>query len=88
MEPTLLDGQRLLVNKLAYQFSSPQRGDIVVFHAPRESGKDLVKRIIGLPGEKVEVRGGRVYINDQLLQESYLPRAGAYSWGPRIVGPD
>lgn len=89
MEPALLDGQRLLVNKLAYHFSSPQRGDIVVFHAPRGSeDKDLVKRIIGLPGEKVEVRRGRVYINDEFLQESYLPRTGTYSWGPRIVGPE
>jgi signal peptidase I len=88
MEPALVDGQRLLVNKLAYKFSSPQRGDIVVFHAPHEPGKDFIKRIIGLPGEKVEVRDGRVYINDQLLEESYLPRTGGYSWGPRVVGPD
>ncbi len=88
MEPSLVDGQRLLVNKLAYRFSSPQRGDIVVFHAPHEPGKDFIKRIIGLPGEKVEVRDGRVYINDQLLEEDYLPRTAGYSWGPRIVGPD
>lgn len=87
MEPALVNGQRLLVDKVTYRFSSPQRGDIVVFHSPREPGKDLVKRIVGLPGEKVEIRKGQVYINDKLLREDYLRRTGGYSWGPRVVGP-
>jgi signal peptidase I len=78
MLPELHDGERLLVNKLVYyKFKSVswghlERGDIVVFWYPKEPDKSYVKRIIGLPGEMVEVRNGRVYIDGQELQESYL----------------
>jgi signal peptidase I len=78
MVPQLHDGERLLVNKLIYyKFQSVswghlERGDIVVFWFPNDPDKSYVKRIIGLPGEKVEIRSGRVYINGQELNESYL----------------
>jgi len=78
MEPTLKPGDRVLVNKLSYDLHHIHRGDIVVFkRPPAEAGnpaiKDLIKRVIGLPGETIEQRGGRVYINGQPLNESYLP---------------
>ena len=78
MLPQLNDGERLLVNKLVYykiqsvRWGHLERGDIVVFWFPKEPDKSYVKRIIGLPGEMVEVRNGRVYINGQELKEDYL----------------
>ena len=58
---------RLIVNKLVYHFNQPERGDIVLFNSPYNDGKQYVKRLIGLPGETVEIRRGMVYINDKLL---------------------
>jgi signal peptidase I len=78
MVPELHDGERLLVNKLVYykiqsvSWGHISRGDIVVFWYPKEPDKSYVKRVIGLPGETVEVRNGKVYINDRELQEEYL----------------
>ncbi|PJB52125.1 signal peptidase I, partial [Candidatus Berkelbacteria bacterium CG_4_9_14_3_um_filter_33_5] len=63
----------MLVNKIAYLTSNPNRGDIVVLKFPGDPDKrKFVKRVIGLPGETVEVRKGKIYINSQLLLESYL----------------
>jgi signal peptidase I len=78
MLPELHDGERLLVNKLVYyklqsvSWGHIERGDIVVFWFPNDPDKSYVKRVIGLPGETVEVRSGKVYINGQQLKESYL----------------
>src|SRR5215213_1931407 len=78
MVPQLHDGERLLVNKLIYyKFQSVswghiERGDIVVFWFPNDPDKSYVKRVIGLPGENVEIRSGRIYIDGQELAESYL----------------
>ena len=79
MEPTLMIGDRVLVNKLSYDFHDVHRGDIVVFVAPKsaQSGgiSDLVKRVIGLPGDTVTGRpDGDVYINGRRLSEPYLPK--------------
>ncbi len=79
MEPTLMIGDRVLVNKLSYDFHDPHRGDIIVFTAPpsaRSGGiDDLVKRAIGLPGDTVTARpDGSVYINGRRLSEPYLPK--------------
>jgi len=78
MLPQLHDGERLLVNKLVYyklksvRWGHLERGDIVVFWFPNDPDKSYVKRIIGLPGENVEVRNGTVYINGSELKEEYL----------------
>lgn len=78
MLPQLHDGERLLVNKLVYykiknvSWGHIERGDIVVFWYPKEPDKSYVKRIIGLPGETVEVRNGVVYINGEEMREPYL----------------
>lgn len=79
MRPTFRSGEFVLVYRLAYRFGEPHRGDIVIFHpstfanAPRHSAdEDYIKRIIGLPGEHVEIRGGAVYIDGKRLNEPYI----------------
>ncbi|MCJ7743333.1 MAG: signal peptidase I [Dehalococcoidales bacterium] len=77
MEPNFYTGQRVLVNKVVYKFREPQRGDVIIFHSPRTEQGDLIKRIIGLPGESVEIANGRVYIHKDgqvlPLDEPYVP---------------
>jgi signal peptidase I len=95
MLPTLEVNDRLIVEKVSYRFEDPQRGDIVVFW-PTERLKEenpslkdaFIKRIIGLPGETVEVRGGQVYINGQPLRENYIFDEPEYQWGPEVVPED
>ncbi|MBE0480520.1 MAG: signal peptidase I [Dehalococcoidia bacterium] len=74
MENNLLNGEYVLVNKAAYWFNSdPVRGDVIVFKAPDQPWYDRIKRVIGLPGDTVEVRpDGSVYVNGELLEEPYL----------------
>ena len=88
MTPTLEVGDRVLVNKLAYRFGDPDRGHIVVFEAPPGEGsaevKDLIKRVIGLPGETVEGKDGAIFINGRRLDEPWLPD-GVQS---RTFGPE
>lgn len=76
MAPTLAVDDRVVIDKLSYRFREPGRGDIVVFRAPARSdlaGSDLIKRVVALPGEKISVRSGRVYIDGRQLREPYLP---------------
>lgn len=78
MEPTLEKGDRVLVNKLSYELHDVNRGDVVVFELPEgevasDGIKDLIKRVIGLPGDTIESRDGVVYVNDRRLDEPYLP---------------
>ena len=79
MTPTLQNGEYILVNKLAYKMGEPQRGDIVVFVFPIDPHEDLIKRVIGLPGEKVSVHDGKVMINDVPLDEPYIAAAPLYN---------
>ena len=77
MLPTLQVGDRIIVNKLSYDLHSIHRGDIVVFARPPledQEYADLVKRVIGLPGETISSKGGHVYINGKRLKEPWLPR--------------
>jgi signal peptidase I len=110
MEETLLIGDHILVNKLAYglqiPFSeakirffglleNPQRGDIIVFPFPRDPSRDFIKRVVGLPGERVEVRHHHAYVNGEPLKEPYVKldeRATMHptrysNWGPEVVPP-
>lgn len=87
MEPSLHNGQYLIVSKISYLFGEPQRGDIVVFISPNNGKEDYIKRIIGLPGERVEVRDGAVWINGYRLEEPYLKSPTPYS-GVWVLGPD
>lgn len=88
MEPNLHDGQYLIINKFIYYLQPPQRGDVVVFRYPKNPRRDFIKRIIGLPGEKVEVKGERVFINGEELAEPYALHKGNYTWGPQRLGED
>ncbi len=87
MEPTLHSDQRLVVEKVSYRFHGPRQGDIVVLKSPQQNSELLIKRVIGLSGETVEIRQGRVYINGQELDEPYLERSTGGNWGPIIVPP-
>lgn len=93
MVPTLQVGDRLIVEKLSYRLHSPQRGDIVVFKAPpelkaRNLNDDLIKRVIGLPGDVVAVSNGEVYINGQAIAEPYMQVSANYGYGPVKIPAD
>jgi len=72
MQPRLLDQERIFVNKFIYHFSGIERGDIVVFWYPKDPTKSFIKRVVGLPGEIVEIRSGVVFINGKPLPEQYV----------------
>jgi signal peptidase I len=72
MEPSLHDGELLIVSRLAYKASLPETADIIVFHLPQDLGQDYIKRVIGLPGDTVEILSRQVYVNEQLLDEPYI----------------
>ncbi len=78
MEPTLQSGEFVIVNKLAYLFGEPTTGDVIVFHFPRDPDQEYIKRIIGLPGDRVEIKNGEVYVNDQVLDEDYIAASPVY----------
>ncbi len=72
MRPTLVNGERLVVNKFLYRFRAPERGEIIVFRYPRDPSRDFIKRVIAVPGDTVEIKEGRVFVNGQLLNENYI----------------
>jgi len=78
MRPTLDDGQFVLVNRLAYRLGDYARGDIIVFSSPVIEGEDLIKRIIGLPGDHVVVENGRLSVNGMALEEEYIAAPPSY----------
>jgi signal peptidase I len=73
MFPNFHDKEFILTDKISYRRIEPQRGDVIIFHAPPPFDSDFIKRIIGLPGETVMVKDGGVFINDKKLAEPYLP---------------
>jgi signal peptidase I len=85
MEPTIEIGDRLWTDKLLLRFEPVQRGDIVVFDPPIKSDDPYIKRVIGLPGDKVEVRQGTVFVNGTALKEPYEAEKPAYIFGPVTV---
>jgi len=87
MQPTLKEQDLLLVNKLAYRFGSPKHGDIIVFHFNGGDQDDYIKRVIGLPGDLVEIQGGVVRVNGQALTEPYIMDMPTYN-GTWEVPPD
>lgn len=76
---TLHDNDLLVASKISYKLHQPQRGDIIVFKPPDEASRDFIKRIIALPGERLRIVNGVVYINDQVLHEPYLPEKWTYN---------
>ena len=87
MQPGLENGQRLIVVKAVYHFRDPQRGDVVVIYPPIAPGREFVKRIIGLPGDTVEVKNNAVYINGTALNEPYIKEKPRYTMKPYTVQP-
>ena len=73
MVPMLQDQDRLFINKLAYHVGDIQRRDVVVFRYPRDTTKSYIKRVIALPGDRIRIDHGRVYVNNQALAEPYVP---------------
>ena len=74
MLPRLGDQDRLFINKFVYHFAEIHRGDVVVFHYPRDPQKSYIKRVIAVPGDELRIDDGRTYINGRLLPEPYVPR--------------
>ncbi len=72
MEPTFTTGDYIITSKITYKFRSPQRGDVIVFKAPKNPDIDYIKRIIGLPKDKIVIQSGKVFVNDYLLGEPYI----------------
>ncbi len=72
MYPNFHNGDYIFTDKISFRFGDPQRGDVVVFKNPQDSSQDFIKRVMGLPGEKVKIQNGHVYIDDDLVQEPYL----------------
>ena len=88
MKPNLHEGQFLVVNKLAYRLGEVERGDIVVFHYPNAPQRDLIKRVVGLPGDRLEIVRGQVWINGQPLDELYVLEQGSDSHPTTVIEPD
>lgn len=100
MLPTLAVNDRIVSDRAVYRTTAPDRGDIVIFRPPAQLTEMLqgtlrlddntvfVKRVVGLPGEVLEVKQGKVYINHQPLAEPYLDAPPDYTWGPITIPPD
>jgi len=78
MRPTLVEGDRIFANKFIYRFNDPKRGDIVIFKYPEDPKKDFVKRLVGLPGDIVEIKDGRLVVNGGVLDEPSVFRENRY----------
>ena len=78
MEPNLHHGEFVIVSKVNYRIGEPERGDVVVFDFPRNITQEYIKRVIGLPGEEIKIKEGRVYVNDIALTEPYLKMEPRY----------
>ncbi len=70
MRPTFLEGDRIFVDKISYRFHQPKRGDIIVFKYPLDPKKDFVKRLVGLPGDKIEIRDGKLVLNSRVVDDA------------------
>lgn len=85
MEPEIRTDERVLINLFVYHFEQPSRGDIVVFKYPRDPNKDYIKRVVAVSGDKVEIKGGRVYLNEEALLEPYVERQDRTTMEKRVV---
>jgi len=85
MEPNFYDGDYLIVNEIDYRFNDPKRGDVIIFHYPKDTRQFFIKRVIGLPGEKIEIKDNKITIYNRehpdglTLDEAYLPQSAVIS---------
>ena len=87
MNPLLSDQERIFINKFVYRFEPIDRGDVVVFWYPLDRSKSFIKRVVGLPGETIEIRSGQVYVNGKELTNQYVPTSylDGSNYGPRRI---
>ncbi|MGO9590988.1 MAG: signal peptidase I [Candidatus Acidiferrales bacterium] len=87
MNPLLSDQERIFINKFVYRFEPIERGDVVVFWYPLDRSKSFIKRVVGLPGETIEIRDGHLYIDDDELTDQYVPAGyiDSSNYGPRKI---
>ncbi len=78
MEPTFLDHEYLIIDEISYRFKDPQRGDVIVFRYPNDKRQYFIKRVIGLPGERIEIKGNKVYIYNEQWSEGEAINESAY----------
>src|ERR1700685_2371517 len=90
MMPSLADQERIFVNKFVYRLEPIERGDIVVFRYPRDPSKSYIKRVIGVGGDRIRIDGGQLYVNDEAVDENYVPPVftDAVSYPEPIVPPN
>jgi signal peptidase I len=90
MEPNFYEGQFILVNKLAFKLGAPERGDVIVFHNPNNTDEDYIKRVIGLPGDSVEIHDQTVFINGEAMEELFPHNEilRGTQFGPVLIEPD
>ncbi len=88
MENTIMAGDRVIGSRLYYLRHEPERGDIIVFDYPDDPNILYIKRVIGVPGDHIEINGGKVYINGEVLEEPYLNVTTEGEWGPYDVPAD
>ena len=72
MQPTLQDGERLVVNKFIYHWRDPLKGEVVIFRYPRDHSRDFIKRVIAVGGDTIEIKDGHVLVNDAIVNEDYI----------------
>ncbi len=85
MSPSIADGDRILVEPWSYLVGDVERGDVVVLRYPLDPSIDYIKRVIGLPGDRVTLAGGHVWVNDQLLSEPYIAAGDLESYSTHVV---
>jgi signal peptidase I len=90
MAPLLSDQERIFINKFVYRFEPIERGDVVVFWYPLDRSKSFIKRVVALPGETMEIRAGRLFVNGVELKELYVPASflDGSSYGPMLIPAD
>ncbi|MEE3719686.1 signal peptidase I [Tumidithrix elongata RA019] len=92
MEPTLQIHDRIIVDKISYQFNQPQRGEILIFYPPaspfiEDTSKAYIKRLIGLPGDRISIQAGKVYVNDIAIEEPYIAEPPSYNFRGSVTVP-
>ena len=88
MEPNLLPRDRVLVNKFLYHFRSPRPGEVIVLRPPSDPGRNYIKRVVAVAGQRIWIQAGHVYVNGDVLGEPYLTAITRGEYAPRVVPED